>query len=59
MISTCVNMCHKVFYFYIVKLKDLRITWLIVFAMINVLWLILIATLADKGKLLGVFGIFR
>ncbi|XP_060607022.1 chitin synthase chs-1-like [Ruditapes philippinarum] len=39
-----------------VKLKDLRDTWLIVFAMINVLWLILIATLADKGKLLGVFG---
>jgi hypothetical protein len=30
--------------------------WLLVFAMINVLWLILISTLADKGKLLGVFG---
>ncbi|XP_060580172.1 chitin synthase chs-2-like isoform X1 [Ruditapes philippinarum] len=39
-----------------VKLKDSRDMWLLVFAMINVLWLILISTLADKGKLLGVFG---
>ncbi|XP_053386950.1 uncharacterized protein LOC123542823 [Mercenaria mercenaria] len=39
-----------------VKLRELRNKWLVVFAMINVLWLILISTLADKGKLLGVFG---
>ncbi|XP_053388649.1 uncharacterized protein LOC128551762 [Mercenaria mercenaria] len=39
-----------------VKLRHLRNRWLAIFAMINILWLILISSLADKGKLLGVFG---
>ncbi|XP_060561298.1 uncharacterized protein LOC132721063 [Ruditapes philippinarum] len=40
-----------------VKLKELRNNWVLMFAMINILWTILISTLADMGKLLeGVFG---
>lgn len=38
------------------KLGDLRNAWLMIFAVSNTLWLILIYTLADKGKILSVFG---
>lgn len=38
------------------KLGDLRNQWLMVFAVSNTLWLILISTLANQGKLLNVFG---
>ncbi|XP_045184960.2 uncharacterized protein LOC123542969 isoform X2 [Mercenaria mercenaria] len=38
------------------KLGDLRNAWLMIFAVSNTLWLILIYTLADKGQILSVFG---
>lgn len=38
------------------NLGDLRNKWLMIFAISNTLWLVLISTLADKGKLLAVFG---
>ncbi|XP_053391053.1 uncharacterized protein LOC123531044, partial [Mercenaria mercenaria] len=38
------------------KLCALRNTWLISFGLSNILWLILIMTLSEKGHLLGVFG---
>lgn len=38
------------------KLGDLRNQWLMVFAISNALWLILISTLANQGQLLNVFG---
>ena len=41
---------------FIEKLGDLRNQWLMVFAISNTLWLILISTLANQGKLLNVFG---
>lgn len=39
-----------------VKLVELRNSWLMVFAVSNTLWLILIFTLANKGNVLSVFG---
>lgn len=39
-----------------VKLGDLRNAWLMIFAVSNTLWLILIYTLANKGDILSVFG---
>lgn len=40
-----------------VQLKELRNNWVLMFAMINILWTILISTLADMGKLLhAAFG---
>ncbi|XP_053401652.1 uncharacterized protein LOC123559053 [Mercenaria mercenaria] len=38
------------------KLSELRNTWLVIFALSNILWLILIFTLAAQGHLLSVFG---
>jgi len=38
------------------KLGELRNSWLMVFAVSNTLWMVLIYTLADQGKLLSVFG---
>lgn len=38
------------------KLGGLRNAWLMIFAVANTLWMILIYTLADKGKILSVFG---
>ncbi|XP_053386788.1 uncharacterized protein LOC123541764 isoform X2 [Mercenaria mercenaria] len=38
------------------KLSELRNTWLVIFALSNILWLILIFTLAEEGHLLSVFG---
>ena len=38
------------------KLGDLRNAWLMVFAITNALWMVLIYTLANQGKLLSVAG---
>lgn len=38
------------------RLGDLRNSWLMIFAVSNTLWLILIYTLSDKGQILHVFG---
>ncbi|XP_053388115.1 uncharacterized protein LOC123541765 isoform X2 [Mercenaria mercenaria] len=38
------------------RLSKLRNTWLVIFALSNILWLILISTLAAEGHLLSVFG---
>ncbi|KAL4216723.1 hypothetical protein ACF0H5_024446 [Mactra antiquata] len=38
------------------KLGGLRNSWLMIFAISNALWMILIFTLADQGKILAVFG---
>ena len=44
------------FCYIIDKLGDLRNAWLMIFAVSNTLWLILIETLASKGELLATYG---